>query len=370
MKRHGISYAWEALFCIVCALVIGAIVLALSNRAYPQCTGPSCPIRPAVPWRAAQPVAISNPAIVKVGYRYGKMTDYGSGAIVARDGKWAYVLTCWHTFRDGWPNGRPKVQVGKDWYAGVVKQVDRELDLAVIGIADPAIQPLALAAQDAEVGTPVVSAGCTRGMVSGRVHQTNLRQKSNGRPVFSVTGAGQAGDSGGPILSSGRIVGVCWGSVGGHRYATPLGPVRRFVRTILGCRPPQAIATIPCRPLAVIPNRPPPPTTPPQPSSNCRQQITTLEAQVELLWAEIRALKQRPTPAPALEPIVAAVLQQINLESLRGPPGRDGKDGVCDVGSLPPITVQVIRDGKIIERRRLPGRCVAVQISPRREHGR
>lgn len=289
-------------------IVLSILLLAGSVAAqYPpsQCLPSQCPPgQPCIPstqWRVSPPrVAVAvNPAIVRVGSRYGKITDYGSGTIVERRGKTAYVLTCWHTLRDGRARDVFVVIKGRRYTARVM-HTDPLWDVAVLAIADPGIVPIPLGTTQLTKGQRIMAAGFGSGgyrQIAGTLVGFSAPQSSAPFELMRVSVGSRLGDSGGPLLYRGRVVGVISTTSGTYSYGPCLPRLRRILRAVLPPYPNRPAVIVP-RPVVVVPVQPPSP--PP---------IVT------------------PAPEIDYDKLAAAVLKQMDMEALRGPVGLPGADG-------------------------------------------
>ena len=216
------------LFCFVIILIFFMPIIGIGQ--IPDCTDGTCPI-PTIRQNNNKYTV----AVVRAGYKSQQkgnhyFIDWGSGTIIANNGTVAYVLTCWHTFRDGWPNGRPLVYVGKEGFWGKIEKIDKANDLVLLKIKDPRIKPTEIAVNNISVGELVT----TVGFPSGQYRATAGRVLSVSSDVVVVSGAIGHGGSGGPVLNAqGHIVAGYWGGREGNGYCTPLPKIRAFIRGIL-----------------------------------------------------------------------------------------------------------------------------------------
>lgn len=107
------------------------------------------------------------------------------------------------------------------------------------------------------------------------------------------------GDSGGPYLSGGRVVGVCWGSTGQQVVGTDCVTIRHWLRArvgfIPGDQPPQSPTQ---QPPAVQPPSQPILTPPAAVACGCSAEINTLKQQVAALQAKCNQPPAPVEPAP------------------------------------------------------------------------
>lgn len=285
-------------------------VLLLAGSAWGQCPpGQVCPTCPTVTqgWRPVRPAVPVNPAIVRVGSRAGNTTDYGSGTIIERRDKAAYVLTCWHTLRDGGAKNVFVVANGRR-YPARVKHTDRTWDVAVLAIADPGIAPIPMATADPRKGQAISLAGFGSGsyrQVSGTLAGFAAPQSGAAFEWMRVSAGARMGDSGGPFLYRGRVVGLVSATSGYVSYGPCLPRLRRILRFVLPPYPNRPGVIVP-KPIVLGPPRPAPQPTlvPPKPSPS----VTTAVIDYDKL--------------------AAAILRQIDLADLRGPEGPAGPQGL------------------------------------------
>ncbi len=335
-----------------------ALILALTWMSLPPARGEGCepgnrpggvcrlmPSRPTVPVRQ-QPL----PAIVRISMRCTDGTvGYGSGTLVWRSPTHdrAIVLTCWHITRD--TVGQPTVTFPNgDRFAARILKVDRLWDLAALAIRRPTIKPMAIAERTPQVGDRLSVAGYGSGRYrirSGRVLRYASPSKTSPDEIVQVLAPIMPGDSGGPMIdSANRLAGVIFG---GKREAhgTHCGRIRKFLQGLTPAaaqvsRPPAATPPVPS---ILQPYSPPKPTPTDSP---LLAELKKLTAQIVTLQARVAALKK-------IEPIPAGN---------DGPPGPTGK---IDYKKLPPITVQTVKDGQVIETVRVYlGEVLSLQLVP------
>lgn len=202
------------------------------------CPAPSKGIaRPSQPVRSS--IVTKLPAVVRVGYRYAgrcgrcgrrhkEMTNWGSGTIIAREGEDAYVLTCWHTFRESAATGRPLVRVGEINHPAELIHADKEADLALLKMKDPGIEPVDLASEEARVGQSVRLIGFPG---AKQYNETMRRVLSVTTKSVVISSSVRGGISGGPVLNQeGQLLAVCWGSGRSSGQAVCLPRIRVFLR--------------------------------------------------------------------------------------------------------------------------------------------
>lgn len=285
---------------------------------------PGVPLVPTRPQSAAptpRQVAVVNPAIVRVGSRYGRFTDYGTGTIINRRGKTAIVLTCWHTLRDGGAKDVFVVANGRRYHARVL-HTDRTWDVAVLQIQDPGITPIAMATTSPIRGQTMILAGLGQGQgnyrqVSGQLQGYRAPQGATNFQWMAVAAGSRDGDSGGPVLYRGRVVGLVSTTSGYASYGPCLPRLRMILRAVLPPYPNRPGVIVP-KPVVVVPVSP----------SVLPAPVTT------------------DPPTIDYDKLAEAILKQLDLESLRGPtglqglPGNDGQTG--DAGPTPAIDIDYL----------------------------
>jgi hypothetical protein len=339
----------------------------------------------------------------------------GTGTLVAVDADGCgYVVTCKHvtsphqeataTFRTGYSSTGPVLGTGAAY------------DTAVFRIRAPdGIEPIPIATEPAEAGVNVEVFGY--GGQPGPVQNIKLIRWSSPVRGYEPTGRArrilldplpESGDSGGPIVCEGQLVGIVSGyshTGNGQRlhglgaYSTPIQNLLAEVQTQYGCQPAPMISSPYGRrqpvPLpSISPIQKPDICQPPPPGPSCderfaelRKAVADLDARIQ---AQLDAIETTPgppgdvgpqgepgaagTPGPPgeiteeqLQQIAALVLAQMqsNPEPFRGPPGRDGQSIVIGALTdeeitrlaqrLPPIYPRWISptDGSVIDE--IPG---------------
>lgn len=138
------------------------------------------------------------------------MLDWGTGTIIADDGKAATVYTAWHVLKDSIPESiTVHSPNGRTSFARIIAK-DVENDLAALRITSPGIQPIQIDPSGNFQG-PVI--------VGGYGSDSRLRLVAGDREAGNWTQPGlvfisanvRQGDSGGPAISDGRLVGILWG---------------------------------------------------------------------------------------------------------------------------------------------------------------
>lgn len=287
------------------------------------CPGGYCPM-PNQGWRSPrpavrpQPAVRPHPAVVRVGYRIGALTSWGSGTIVDRRNGRAYVLTCWHIFRDGQGRAFIRLHDGRNCFANILR-LDRRNDLAILEIVDPGIEPIKVADAAPQLGDQLSAAGHGKGrygVVQGQAHGYVKAEGQAAAESLEMTGAARQGDSGGPILNQrGEVVAVLWGTNNRRIFGTYCPRIRLFLawllrRPVMVARP---LVPVGDKPSATGTNKPPAESTP---SIATRAELAKLQAQIAELEKRIGGLKP-----------VAGSVGPIGPRGLMGPPGPAGTQG-------------------------------------------
>lgn len=276
----------------------------------------------------------------------------GSGTLidVKPDSSEGLVLTCQHLFRGGAKDIIVTMADGHTHGAALIKQ-DANADLAALVITNPRAKPVEVSL-DKAVG-PFTSYGYGGNGVlqatSGR-HTNNC--KAPGLVGIVYEGMARSGDSGGGCFdSTGKLIGVEWGAIGGETYASTGEPFRRFVTQLIPetsncetgfCQQPQVFQR-PSRQVVIQPR--------PQPqASNLTAKVAANAAKIDSLSQSIAEAKAATDGAiqsqDRLIGITDQILQRLDNASGQpgvagpagpqgpqgpkgdpGPPGKDGKDG-------------------------------------------
>jgi hypothetical protein len=259
-------------------------------------------------------------AIVKVQNWVGPQHRFeGAGTLVAKGNGRALIVTCAHTFYDTDKTAGQAVVVfpsGRAYGANILGH-DASLDALLLEIAEPAEQPIALAANTPQRGDAVYAIGYggaegTMQCSPGAAVDYRTRIGSDGRagPAganFVISGSATPGDSGGPMLDAHwQVCGVLYGTNGrGAVDGVALPRLRAFIQrwaARIEFRREQA---------PILGRRggggaPPAPTTPEktpaQTAPNADAERQQFDAERQRLRAEIAALearlKSQPTAAP------------------------------------------------------------------------
>lgn len=374
-------------------LLLALLLPAIARGQTPQrCPTGQCPV-PTQGWRPQQrsivpaPVQTGNPAIVRVGDRYGSATSYGSGTIVSRRGGVAYIVTCWHTFRDSGGRGRALVWAAGRQYDAAMVCVDELWDVALLKIADPGIRPLPLSDATPARGQQIWLAGFGGGRYRHAAGQlAGFAAPDRAGSAFELmtvsTGARQ-GDSGGPMIGvRGRVVGIISATDGRSTYGCCLPRLRRILRAVLPPYPNRPGILLPKpRQVEVMPETPRtppvapvlPPVAPVLPA--VAPANTAMLKRLADLEREVRTLREQVAACAGLEGPVGPS----GPAGPRGPPGPPGSEGqrpVIDyqaiakavVAELPPVRMQIEHpDGKVFEQSKPLGEPIRIKLVPKAE---
>lgn len=162
-------------------------------------------------------------------------TSFGSGSLVFAERDYALVVTNWHVVSDR--VGEVSVQFPDGFQsAGKVLKVDRDWDLAAIGIWRPQVEPMRLAAQAPQIGDALAIAGYGSGqwrLAPGRCTQFVSPGSSFPADMIEVSVEARQGDSGGPILNQqGEIAGVLFGAGRGSTSGSHAPRVQSFLESV------------------------------------------------------------------------------------------------------------------------------------------
>lgn len=162
-------------------------------------------------------------------------TSYGSGALVFIERDYAVVVTNWHVVSDR--VGDVSVQFPDGFQsAGKVLKVDKDWDLAAIGIWRPHVEPMRFAQRAPEIGEPLAIGGYGSGqwrLAPGRCTQFVSPGSSFPAEMVEVSVEARQGDSGGPILNQqGEIAGVLFGAGRGSTSGSHCVRVQSFLESV------------------------------------------------------------------------------------------------------------------------------------------
>lgn len=230
-------------------------------------------------------------------------TDYGTGTVVADDGRRSVVVTCWHLVRDG--TGRIVIYTPAGVIPAEVILADRPADLLALSAPSLGIRPAAIGETYARPGESVSSGGfgpnaryqaCAGEVIGYR------RDETGGNNTICFRGAARDGDSGGPIFDlRGQLIGVLCGTDGQRRYGSAFPVLRAFLDRVLSDWRPRILpgpVEVPADPGAVA--GPPPIPIPSQPGS-------TITPNPPLNLEDLPAVSAPIAIGPAVSPPAASV---------------------------------------------------------------
>ncbi len=226
-------------------VTLSSLLLALifHGPAAAQCGPGGCP-RPSSGGRAILPGISSQPAAIaeaqpeavarvenKVRGGRGVGVSMGTGTLIARDQGRGYVVTCWHLFREG--RGEVIVRFRSGAFVAKLLAAEEGPDLALLEIADPGVDQVAVAEEFPRPGEPLKAGGLGPDGRWRAVRGTMAGYKSAAGGVayetLEMSGAARDGDSGGPVFNHrGELAGVLWGTNSQVIEATYCGRVRKF----------------------------------------------------------------------------------------------------------------------------------------------
>lgn len=176
-----------------------------------------------------------HPAVARIIVPQRDGTSYGTGTLVAAGEKYGLVITNWHVIQN--PAGPIVVRFADGFQSSAtVLRVDREWDLAALGIWKPPVAPIPIAQSPPWIGETLSIAGYGSGAYRTAAGQcTQYVAPSDRHPyeMLEVSVSARNGDSGGPILNQkGELAGVLFGEGGGHTAGSYCGRVREFVQPV------------------------------------------------------------------------------------------------------------------------------------------
>jgi hypothetical protein len=177
-----------------------------------------------------------HPAVVRIVAPGRDSISYGSGSLVAKNGKHGLVITNWHVINE--LTGQLMV-VFPDGFqsAGTVLKADKDWDLAAITIWRPTAEPLALATAAPQQGETLTIAGYGSGKyrsTSGKCTQYVAPGPKFPFEIVELAATARQGDSGGPIFNSrGELAGVLFGEGHGRTAGSYCGRVQWFLSSVV-----------------------------------------------------------------------------------------------------------------------------------------
>ena len=178
---------------------------------------------------AAPAVAdVPPPNVVRVFVEEGENMSMGTGTLVRPD----LIVTNNHVVRDR--TGVIRI-LFPDWTVVTAKvvKVDKKWDLAALQIEPVKISPMKFG-KHPKVGDIVSVGGYGSGWFesnSGKIKDFYKPDAKSPGDIVNVGAQVRNGDSGGPIISNGKMVGVLFGCSDGT-YGTDVGQVKRFLEGV------------------------------------------------------------------------------------------------------------------------------------------
>ena len=293
----------------------------------------------------------TRPGMAKIAYSYAdptgrKVTDLGSGVVFKEDGDRAYVLTCFHIFRDGWGKGKAVVYVGTRSFQGRIINYNIKYDLVVILIANPKTKVIPIATRDLRNGEILTASGFVKGScyreIKGRLVKLTPDNLVCDNRIYE-------GMSGGPLIDvNGYVVGVCWGTDNKNHYCAPLSKIRLFLKNVFANRRAKRNPTIVNN--IVVPNDE---TTedPPTEDNNLAEQVEANRIAIEQLQQSIDILTTRldsfENKIDTLDSRITGEFTTIK-EQIQNIQITVGSIGEVNPTNLPPIRIQTLKpDGTV-----------------------
>ena len=191
---------------------------------------------PVQPTRSRSISQSPHPAVVRVITQDKNSRSLGSGTLIHVTETHGLVLTNWHVVRDA---VGPVEVVFPDGFrsGGTVIKVDKDWDLAAIGIWRPRVDAVDLANQPPQPGEKLTIAGYGSGSYRAATGQClQYLSPGDGHPFEIVELATEArqGDSGGPIFNDqGQLAGVLLGASQGRTVGSYCGRVGNFLANVM-----------------------------------------------------------------------------------------------------------------------------------------
>lgn len=287
---------------------------------------------------AAYPAAVR----VSVNDRDG-MTSHGSGAVVAKQGGWSWVLTNYHVVKDRVPGARSiQVETSSQLTTGHVMAEDRTWDLAIVQCGALVVEPMPIRVDRPKIGEQVTSAGYGHGdyrEFPSHVVGWSMPSGVNIADWLSTDSPIRSGDSGSPIIDSrGAIVAIAWGTSRSGAYGTYGGRIQQVWQAVCRkrrgqCPQPQwqgggAVRIRPAQPMVPV-IRPVRPVAPPKPPTNyvTTDQLAALEQRILARLDTIQSKQGEPgATGPQGIPGTAGADGAPGQDGPPGLPGADGRD--------------------------------------------
>jgi hypothetical protein len=179
----------------------------------------------------------TSPAVVLVKGTGASGASFGSGFIVAADGK---IATNLHVIRD-MKSGGVQLSSGEIFDPFSVLAFDDRKDLAIVQISGVDLPVVELGnSNETKVGEPVIAVGSPQGLqgtvTAGVVSAVREAPGGGGFKVIQTDAAANPGNSGGPLVNSrGQVIGVVSAKLRGSEgltFAVPINYVRGMMNNL------------------------------------------------------------------------------------------------------------------------------------------
>lgn len=175
-------------------------------------------------------------------YGNAPIMDAGTGTIIFDDGKEAIVYTNWHVVKDAAHGSTVITSDGRQWGAYILGR-DEVNDLAALLIYSPGIKPIPVDPPTRLPNSVTVGGYGPNGQLRLVAGPPVKAYSQEG--LVSIGASVRQGDSGGPAIADGKLVGVLWGASKDsvETMITTGAPLLRFHRSILGPKTEQVSLT-------------------------------------------------------------------------------------------------------------------------------
>ncbi len=166
-----------------------------------------------------------NPAVGRVNVPDGNATWHGTGTLVTQN----IVITNWHVVRDR--TGQITVAFPNNTVKATVIKTDRLWDLAALRV-DCKIKPVQLSEKPPRFGLILTIAGYGSGDYleqKGRIIGFQSPGQTAPAQIIELSVGARNGDSGGPMLFKGALMGVLFGSRDGKTSGTHVTRIKLFL---------------------------------------------------------------------------------------------------------------------------------------------
>ena len=168
----------------------------------------------------------------------------GTGTVIDNCNDQQLVLTCCHLFDEPFEVITCKLPKGLETQATLI-DFDESYDLAAVAIPHVGVEPINGSSVDVPIDSKVTASGLASDKfraISGTVTQYTVAKRFGSRITCALMAGNERGarqgDSGGPVVQDGEIVGVITGSLGNDTYFTYGGPLRKFIQKVRARRSP------------------------------------------------------------------------------------------------------------------------------------